>query len=83
MTAILDNAILERPGLTSGMLEVEVGEVHRRCHQSREHLVKVGGSQAARTQQALFGQRNHFGHVRILGREDRTPFWGLIGQETR
>src|SRR6185295_1221851 len=63
MVAVLDDAVLEHPGLAARMLEVEIGGVDRRPGQAREYAFEVAGGKAAGPQQPVFGLRDEFGHV--------------------
>ncbi|MDR6138758.1 hypothetical protein QE438_002062 [Pseudoxanthomonas sp. SORGH_AS 997] len=59
---LLDDAILERPGLAARLLEIEVGLIGGRRQQTREDPIQPVQGQAGRCQQALLGlgdQRRH------------------------
>ena len=48
--AVLDDAVLERPGLLVRQLEIQVGEVHRVREHFAEHLVEAPVIEATRAQ---------------------------------
>src|SRR5690606_28643600 len=63
MRAVLDDAVLHRPALAPGMLEVQVAEIDAGAEQRTERAFQAAGVEARGQQEAGLGDLQRLGHA--------------------